>query len=121
MSRICIKCGAQLEDNALFCDDCGEKQPKQNTENYPNINNQMNTVNVSTKDNMKQSGFGIASFVLGVISIVTFGILCIPEILGIVFGIIGVCDKTRKKGFALAGLIMSSIMTVLAFIMILMV
>lgn len=26
MSKRCIKCGAELEDQAIFCDECGAKQ-----------------------------------------------------------------------------------------------
>lgn len=26
MSKKCIYCGAELEDDALFCDECGKKQ-----------------------------------------------------------------------------------------------
>lgn len=41
----------------------------------------------------------------------TFGALCVPEIIGIVFGIMAIRDKLRKHGLAVAGLIMSMIGT----------
>ena len=26
MSKWCVECGAELEDDAIFCDECGSKQ-----------------------------------------------------------------------------------------------
>jgi Domain of unknown function (DUF4190) len=51
------------------------------------------------------SGMAIAAMVLGIIGIVTGGILVIPQILAVVLGHLGLKDP-RGKGFALAGLIM---------------
>lgn len=58
---------------------------------------------------MKQSGFGIASLVLGIISIVTVCIVIgiVPSVLGLIFAIIALCQKNKKKGTAIAGLICS--------------
>lgn len=58
---------------------------------------------------MKQSGFGIASLVLGIVSILLacVGIGIFPAILGIIFAIIGFVVKDRKRGTAIAGLICS--------------
>lgn len=58
---------------------------------------------------MKQSGFGIASLVLGIVSILLacVGIGIFPAILGIIFAIIGLVVKDRKRGTAIAGLICS--------------
>ena len=37
MSKKCIYCGAELEDDALFCDECGKKQElAKETETEPN-------------------------------------------------------------------------------------
>lgn len=59
----------------------------------------------------KQSGFGIASLVLGIISIITacFMLGIIPGILGIIFAIVGLCSKNRSAGTAIGGLICSII------------
>ena len=39
MSKKCIQCGAELEDEAMFCDECGAKQivepPKAPKEDKP--------------------------------------------------------------------------------------
>lgn len=55
---------------------------------------------------MKQSGLGIASMILGIISILTaciaFGI--VPGIIGAVLAIIALCQKDKKHGTAIAGL-----------------
>lgn len=121
MGKICIKCGEELEDNALFCDNCGEKQLMQNVENQSKVK-LFSRSDIELSDNeLKQSTFGIVSLVLGIISIVTFGILFIPEILGVLFGVLGICEKDKKKGFALAGLIMSGIMVLFILIAVIMI
>ncbi len=58
---------------------------------------------------MKQSGFGIASLILGIISIVTvfFVVGIIPAILGVIFAIIALCQKNKKHGTAIGGLVCS--------------
>ena len=65
---------------------------------------------------MKQSGFGIASLILGILgflgSCFVFGI--VPGVLGIVLAIIGLCQKDRAKGTAIAGLVLSIIGTAIA-------
>lgn len=58
---------------------------------------------------MKQSGFGVAALVLGIVSILLacVGVGIVPAILGIIFAIIGLISKNRKHGTAIAGLICS--------------
>lgn len=60
---------------------------------------------------MKQSPLGITSMVLGIISILTaciaFGI--VPGIIGLILAIIALCQKDRKHGTAIAGLVCSVI------------
>ncbi len=62
-------------------------------------------------ENKKQSGFGIAGLALGLIGMCTtcvfFGIF--PCIIGLIFSIIGLFCKNRKKGAAIAGMICSLI------------
>ena len=69
---------------------------------------------------MKFSGFGIASLVLGIIAICTFGVFLIPEILGLVFGIIGITHKDTKHSLDIAGIV-TSIISLLLFILIMLV
>ena len=60
---------------------------------------------------MKQSPLGITSMVLGIISILTaciaFGI--VPGIIGLILAIIALCQKDRRHGTAIAGLVCSVI------------
>ena len=117
MSKKCINCGAELEEEAVFCDECGVQQiasqtTAENVEQTVQNNFQQDAVSKPMVQ-MKDSGMGIAAFVLGIVSICTFGCLFIPEILGIVFGVMAVCDKNTKHGLAVGGLVMSGIAAVL--------
>ncbi len=112
MSKYCIKCGAELEDNAMFCDDCGAQQMMQSAPIKEVASNQVKMSNADNKK-MKESGYGIASLVLGIISVLTLGALFLPELLGIIFGICGLRDKSKKTSLALTGLILSIVATVL--------
>ena len=55
---------------------------------------------------MKHSGFGIASLILGIIGILTscimFGI--VPSVIGLALGIVGMIVKNRKRGLSIAGI-----------------
>lgn len=115
MSKVCIKCGTTLEDSALFCDECGTRQPNTQSPQQPfqqSSYGQATSGNwqpKSTEQNegtLRNSGVGIASFVLGIIAICTLGSLVIPEIIGIICSIISLNAKNTKKGFPIAGLIM---------------
>lgn len=60
---------------------------------------------------MKQSGFGIAALVLGILGLILscVGIGIIPCIIGFVFAIVGLSQKDRGHGTAIAGLVCSVI------------
>lgn len=146
MSKKCIQCGAELEDNALFCDECGAKQvtststassaegqtlkvngkiPSTNqivqrvealVDRIP-INSGVQPVNLSP-DMIKNSAGGITSFVLGIIAICSFGMFVIPAILSIIIGIIAIKDPNTKHGLPVAGLLMSVISFVILIILI---
>lgn len=122
MSKYCRTCGAEIEDNAVFCDECGTRQEMQQPSKNMPTKRQMNDTDIYTENKIKQSGFGIASFVFGIISIITLGVFYFPEIIGIVFGIVGIKDKSKKHGMAKAGLIMSiasTIILILLFVIVL--
>ncbi len=113
MSKFCVNCGVELEDDELFCGDCGAaQQTSVNSQENDMVQKQQKIPDASTDVNQKQSGFGIAAFVLGIISILTMGCFIIPEILGIIFGIIGI-KKSDKHTLALLGLIFSIISALL--------
>lgn len=122
MSKFCSECGTELEDDAAFCDECGAKQEMQQVSYNMPVKGQMNNMDIQDENKKKQSGFGVASFIFGIISIFTFGALYFPEIIGIGFGIAALKDKTKKHGLAKAGLIMSIIgmvIVILVFIILL--
>ena len=123
MSKICINCGMKLEENAVFCDECGTKQPdsqsaqqtslpvQPQTTHQPNygqaVSNNLQSQPINETSNIiKNSGIGIAAFVLGIIAVCTFGCLIIPDILGLIFAIIALAEKNTKKTLAIVGLIM---------------
>lgn len=59
---------------------------------------------------------GIISFILGLLGIFTICISIgwIPGIIGFILGIVGCCLKERKKGLAIAGLVLSIIAIILS-------
>ena len=97
MSKKCIKCGAELEDIAVFCDECGTKQIVQltGTENEntsSKVKQKKSSASAQTlrpeealiysnSVEKKNSALGIASLVLGIIFIISFGALIIPELI----------------------------------------
>ena len=61
------------------------------------------------EEQKRQSGFGIASFILGIIGMCTSCMVIgiIPSIIGAAFSIVALSMKDRKNGFALVGLMCS--------------
>lgn len=55
----------------------------------------------------RQPALGIASFVLGILSVISLGLYFVPAIISIIFSIIVLCKKEKKCGLAIAGLVMS--------------
>ena len=129
MSKKCIRCGAELEDNANFCDECGVQQTvevlqtppqmgkqaessqeqvslPQSTQNIPMPNGQVSAAK-------KNSGLGIVSLLMGVVGVCTLGVFFIPEILGLVFGMVAVMDRSHKSWMAVVGIVLSVIALVL--------
>lgn len=132
MSKKCLNCGAELEDNALFCDECGVQLVQNsvqksasappvmqvNAPESPNINSR-SLVTTKQSDGLKNSGLGIASMVLGIISICSLGILFIPEIVGLILGIIAMGGNDTKHTFAIVGIVTSAIAFVLIMVILL--
>ena len=67
----------------------------------------------------KHSGLSIASLVLGIVGLVSCGTLMVPEVLAIVFGLVGIKDKKHKTGMAIAGTILG-VVSIVAFIALIM-
>lgn len=122
MKIACPKCGKEIDDSEFFCPYC----------NCPiEIEEEVEEQEESTQENepQKQSGFGIASFVLAVVafslfvgrhSISGWAAVYVSEMLhmwqniliviAFIFGVIGMFSKNRKSGFAVAGNIISFIL-----------
>ena len=67
----------------------------------------------------KHSGLSIASLVLGIVGLVSCGAFMVPEVLAIVFGLVGIKDKKHKRGMAIAGTILGAV-SIVAFIALIM-
>lgn len=108
MSKICVNCGTELEESAVFCEECGTKQPdlQPQQQEIPSPVQKSVSVNQQAPDGAKKPKMGLVSFILGLIAICTYGILFVPELLGLVFGIIAIKENKRKE-WAIAGLVMS--------------
>lgn len=133
MSKKCIKCGAELDDIAVFCDECGTKQIIQhagtgNEKAFSKVNPQNpanSTQTFSSEETLiysnsigkKNSALGIASLVFGIISILSFGVLIIPELIGLIIGFIDLKNSNYKHSFTIAGIILSILSIVLFIIM----
>ena len=119
----------------MFCDDCGARQEQQTVQDWTVQEQQAgkgksrsvegwnpDTVNLDMeKQVQKQSKIGIAALVMGILAIVTLGLLFVFEILGIVFGIIGLRKNDARTSFAKAGLVLSVIATGLACLIVMLV
>ncbi len=140
MSKKCIQCDAELEENALFCDECGAQQEipettassaKEQVSQIPSTNQIVQRVEALVDripinsgsqpanldpDMTKNSVGGITSFVLGIIAICSLGLTVIPAVLSIIMGILAIKDPSAKHGLPVAGLIMSVISFVLLII-----
>ena len=175
MSKICPKCGRELQDESLFCVNCGQRMdviepltfepasnvptesvmpqeaPPEQPQTPPPV--QMQTpppvqpqtpppvqaqtpppvqsqtpppVQMQTPPSVQQaeepkkhSGLSIASLVLGIVGLVSCGTLMVPEVLAIVFGLVGIKDKKHKTGMAIAGTILG-VVSIVAFIALIM-
>lgn len=82
----CPDCGNTFNDAIKLCPYCG--------------------CPITKMSPIKQNGFGIASLILGIISIVTVWMVIgiIPAVIGTIFAIIALLHKNTKKGNAIAGL-----------------
>lgn len=107
MSKTCIKCGAELEENAIFCDECGTKQTSATNE-AADTPNTPSAREKSAKDE-KNLNMGLVSFIIGIFNILTLGSFFLLIVVGIICGILGRQDKTKKHGLATAGFVLSLI------------
>lgn len=159
MSKICPKCGRELQDKSLFCVNCGQRmdviepltfEPASNVPTEPVMPQEAPPEQPQTpllvqpqtpppvqpqtpppvqmqtppsvqqaEEPKKHSGLSIASLVLGIVGLVSCGTLMVPEVLAIVFGLVGIKDKKHKRGMAIAGTILG-VVSIVAFIALIM-
>lgn len=119
----CIRCGAQLADGMQFCGNCGAQQTEQPVYQQPVY--QQPAHQVSAK--VPGRGMGVASMVLGIISLVFFCIWYIAVPCAIVGVSLGGLSKSKANevgasaGMANAGVACSCIALGLALLFILLV
>lgn len=111
--KFCGKCGAQMADVDRFCGKCGTLENVQAVQ-PPVQQPPMNQQTVQTPD-VPGKGLGIASMVLGIVSLVLFCLWYMAIPCGVVGVILGAISATKAKeagmtnGMASAGLICSCI------------
>lgn len=68
--------------------------------------------------NKKQSGLGIAGMIIGIIAVLLSCVVIggFLGIIGFILSIIGVCDKEKGKGMAIAGISLNSISIIIALV-----
>lgn len=109
MSKFCVYCGSEMEDNDNACGNCGKLV---SDEKVTIVNN------VVTSVNQKTEGTAIAGFVVSLVSMLCCGG---TSTIGLILSIIGLilCNKnnTKGKGFAIAGIVISSILFILLIVL----
>ena len=102
----CRFCGHEVHPSYNVCPSCGHALNDVNKKQ----DNKSSNFSKSNSTPVRSSRMAIAGFVLGLISYFSYGFL---GILGLIFSIIGMNQtkdrKYSKRGFAIAGVVLSSI------------
>ena len=112
---ICKYCGSSYEENDKFCPICGRSTTGE-LESVPEIPVYQPSVdtqaNVDAAVKNSKNGIAVASFIFSLISILLPGVGMIfgANMVGFWLGIFGV--KSNRKGFAIAGIVISILSTV---------
>lgn len=110
MSKYCVNCGEELSEDSKFCNKCGVDSEKNN------IAQSNQNVNTTNQGESKFNGQAIASFVVSLVGLIIFGLIC-----GIVSLSLGITSlkhikefsNEKGKGLAIAGIVIGSIDIVL--------
>ena len=99
----CPKCNYPNDPRNKFCQNCGS----------PLLQN-------ANKPKSEKYGLAISSFVLGILGFVfTFIVIgIVPAIIGLILGIVSIAKDTKKKGMAIAGIVISIIAIMLFIILV---
>ena len=94
----CKNCGKEIDDKASVCIHCG-----------------VAVTTAGVKDEKKVNAFGIAGFVVSLVSLYLGIYFCIASVVGLVLSIVGMVQakKCRLNGLAIAGLVLGIISTVI--------
>lgn len=109
----CVYCGSKLDSAAKFCPNCGGAVPPDKP--VQPVQPVQPQGNEPSRDGVKRvNGFGIAGFILSLISLCTFSIPLYILVIGAAFGLSLTGVILRKKyqgvyGLAIAGLVISSV------------
>ena len=98
-NRICENCNNPIEENAKFCNNCGNKI---------NNNNSLNIIN-NENTNKSKNNYSLIGLICGACSYITCGL---TSIFGLIFSIIGLSkskEKGEKDAIAIGGLVLSII------------
>lgn len=133
----CRKCGNKLNDNAVFCDQCGVKIEKDNEECVIDIEedshaidqlieaekeiiNEEVVINKPVSERGPWKAFANVGNILGIVSLATmwipFLVCCSYGIYGIIFSGLGVRSSSQNKK-AKSGLAKSIVATVINFVL----
>lgn len=103
----CKNCGTEFNEG-IICPECGTRMEENISVSVPVQSNNGNLEKEVTGKKTENEGktMAILSLICGILSIITMGILFIPEILGIIFACLGK-KQGKMRGQAIAGLICS--------------
>lgn len=114
----CKKCNALIDNNSKFCPKCGNAIEFDGNNMNTNMNTNMNNNYSSTNANDNKDKMGIASLVIGIISLIFayfLNIIILPvAIVGLILGIINKKKSSKKT----AGIILNAISILIIVVMI---
>lgn len=92
----CKRCGKEIENDVAFCEHCG--CPTAESADVP-----------AAPAKQPADGLGIASMVLGIISLVSFGSAFVLGVVGIVLGIVSLVQRGQRRNgtsvYAVVGIV----------------
>ena len=104
----CIKCGQEINENAVFCTYCGAEQKKVIFQESASEVIITKEVEPTVTEEKKGNALGIVSMILGILSVLCCAGGCMGFIFSIVATVLAIVEKSKNgkmSGMALAGLI----------------
>lgn len=118
----CGKCGSQIDDGLAFCTVCGapvNNNGGQSVQPVAQMPTAQEPITLTQAEPVRENGFAIAGLIISLVALIFISFkymnILVPG-LSLVFSILGVCKKnSKRKGMAIAGIIISSIWLVAGF------